>query len=118
MKENQDKEISIGNTSEKLLNDETEEKDKKFNNKSINLTIFDYTQKKLENFKLLNEEDEILLCKEEAFNDYISKKEDKGEEIKIKELFKGEDNDLFYYLNKTELRKKYYNIGENLNEDS
>ena len=117
MKENQDNEISIGNTSEKLLNDETEEKDKKLNNKEINLTIFDYTQKKLENFKLLNEEDEILLCKEEALNDLLSKKEDK-EEIKIKELFKGEDNDSFYYLNKTELRKKYYNIGENLNEDS
>ena len=118
MKENQDKENSIGNTSEKLLNDETEEKDKKFNNKEINLTIFDYTQKKLENFKLLKEEEEILLCKEEALNDCISKKEDKREEIKIKELFKGEDNDSFYYLNKTELRKKYYNIGENLNEDS
>jgi hypothetical protein len=100
------------------LNDETEEKDKKFNNKEINLTIFDYTQKKLENFKLLKEEEEILLCKEEALNDCISKKEDKREEIKIKELFKGEDNDSFYYLNKTELRKKYYNIGENLNEDS
>ena len=80
------------------------------------MTIYDYTQKKLENFKLLNEEDEILLCKEEALNDLLSKKEDK-EEIKIKELFKGEDNDSFFYLNKTELRKKYYNIGENLNED-
>ena len=33
MKESQDNEISIGNTSEKLLNDETEEKDKKLNNK-------------------------------------------------------------------------------------
>ena len=117
MKENQDKEISIGNTSEKLFNEDIEEKDNKLNYKEINLTIFDYTQKKLKNFKFLNEEDEILLCKEEALNDFKSKKEDK-EEIKIKELFKGEDNDSFYYLNKTELRKKYYNIGENLNEDS
>ena len=113
MKENQNKEISP----EKLIDDETGEKDGKSNNKEINLTIFDYDQKKLENFKLLNEEEEILLCKEEAINDFKLKKKDKGEEIKIKELFKGEDNDSFYYLNKIELRKKYYNIEENLNED-
>ena len=42
MKENQNKEISP----EKLIDDETGEKDGKSNNKEINLTIFDYTQKK------------------------------------------------------------------------
>ena len=40
-------------------------KNKKIN-KEINVSIFDLENKKVENYKLLNEEEEILLCKEEV----------------------------------------------------
>ena len=74
-------------------------------------------QKKLENYKLLNEQEEILLCKEESINEIKSKKENKEEEIKIKELYKGEDNNSVYYINKKELKKKYI-MKIDLNEDN
>ena len=110
MKENQDnqelQENQFINEFEELLYDEVEEENKK-NRKEIDLNIYNYSEKKLEKYKLLNEEDEILLCKEEILNEIKSKKENKEEEIKIQELYKGEDNNSFYYVNKKELKKKY-----------
>ena len=117
MKENQDNQIEEG---KELLKDEIYEIENKKISKEIDLNIYDCKEKKLEKYKLLNEEEELLLCKEEFLNEIKSKKENKEEDIKIKELFKGEDNDSdnFYYLNKNELKKKYLKIETNLNEDS
>ena len=39
----------------------------------------------------------MLLCKEEEINKIKSKKES-DEDIKIKELYNGQDDDSFYYL--------------------
>ena len=117
MKETQDyQDNQVDNEFEHLIFDELNEIENKKNKKEINLCIYNYTQKKMENYKLLNEEEEILLCKEEAFNEIKSKREN-NEEIKIKELYKGEDNDSFYYINKKELKKKYLMITD-LNEDN
>ena len=115
MKENQ-----IEKESEEFISEdvyEIENKTKKFISKEINLSIFNYDAKKLEKYKLLNDEDELLLCKEEELNKIKSEKENKDEDVKIKELYKGEDNNSLFYLNKKELKKKYLKIEENLNED-
>ena len=85
--------------------------------KEIDLNIYNYKEKKLENYKLLNEEEELLLLKEEVFNKIKSQKENKEEDIKIKELYNGEDNDSLYYLNKKELKNRYFKLEMNLNED-
>ena len=85
--------------------------------KEIDLNIYNYKEKKLENYKLLNEEEEMLLLKEEELNKIKSQKENKEEDIKIKELYNGEDNDSLYYLNKKELKKRYFKLETNLNED-
>ena len=74
-------------------------------NKIININIFDSDNKKVETYKLLNEENEILLCKEEEINKIKTMKEN-DEDIKIKELYKGQDNDSFYYLNKNHIKQK------------
>ena len=115
MKENEDNQIEEG---QELLTDETYEIQNKKMSKEINLNIYDYKEKKLEKYKLINEEEELLLCKEEFLNEIKKNKENKEEDIKIKELFKGEDDDNFYYLNKNELKKKYLKIETNLDEDS
>ena len=47
----------------------------------------------------------MLLCKEEEINKIKSKKES-DEDIKIKELYNGQDDDSFYYLNKMHIRHK------------
>ena len=85
---------------ELLLYDEKDENEhKKFNNK-ININIFDSQKKKVVNYKLFNEEEDLLLCKEEVVNEVDE------ENIKIKELYNGEDNDSYYHLNKNETKKK------------
>lgn len=112
MKENQD------NENDELIMNEIEENEPQKVNKEIRLNIFNYEQNKFENFKLLNEEEELLLCKEDLLNQIKSKKDDIGENITIKELFNGEDNDSLYYLNKNNLRVKYLKIEENINEDN
>ena len=116
MKENKDNQIE--NELEVLMIDESDKNKTKAVNKEINLNIFNYEENKIENYKFLNEEEELLLCKEETFNEVKSKKENKEENIKIKELYNGQDSNSLYYLNKNELKKKYLKIEENLNEDS
>lgn len=120
MKENQDNQdnqnIKIENEFEQPMIEDFDIPEKK-NKKEINLSIYNYTEKKLENYKLLNEQEEILLCKEESINEIKSKKDNKEEEIKIKELYKGEDNNSVYYINKKELKKKYI-MKIDLNEDN
>ena len=117
MKENQDnQEIQLENEFQELLIEEANSPEKK-NKKEINFSIYNYTEKKLENYKLLNEEEEILLCREEVLNEFKSEQENKEKEIKIKELYKGEDNDSVYYINKKEMKKKYI-MRTDLNEDN
>ena len=91
--------------SEQLLYDELYNNEGKYINKNIDLKIFDNKTQQIKNYKLLNEENEILLCEQEAINKIKSDKEN-DEEIKIKELYKGEDDDSFYYLNKFEIKNK------------
>ena len=83
MKENQAQEDLKDNEYKELLYDEIFEKDAKKINKEINLNIYNYREKKLENYKILNEDDELLLCKEEIINEIKSKKENKEEDIKL-----------------------------------
>ena len=92
--------------SEQLLYDELYNNEGKYINKNIDLKIFDNKTQQIKNYKLLNEENEILLCEQEAINKIKSDKENIDEEIKIKELYKGEDDDSFYYLNKFEIKNK------------
>ena len=46
----------------------------------------------------------MLLCKEEEINKIKSKKES-DEDIKIKELYNGQDDDSFYYLDKIHIKQ-------------
>ena len=80
-------------------------------NKKIDINIFDNDNKNVEKYILLNEENEILLCKEEEINRIISKKKN-DEDIKIKELYNGQNDDSFYYLNKNYIKKPKWNIQE------
>ena len=115
MKEKQEDQIE--NEFEVLLYDEVYEYENKKNKKEININIYNYAEKKTEKYKLLNEEEEILLCKEEGLNEIRTKKENIEDEIKIKEIYKGEDSDSFYYINKKELKKKYL-MRTDINEDN
>ena len=100
MKESED------NDFEELLFIENEETEKQNINKEFHLKIFNYNEKKPDNYILLNQDEDLLLCKEEAIKEINSNKENK-EEITIKELFKGEDNDSFFYINKKETKKNF-----------
>ena len=106
MKENLDNQER--NENEELLYDESSEFENKKIPKEIDLNIYNSKEEKLENYKLLNEEEEIVLIKAEILNEIKAKKENKEEDIKIKELYNGEDNDSLYYLNKKELKKKIF----------
>ena len=101
----EDKEELKEEESEILLYKELYNNKEKNSNKKINIDIFDNNNKKAERYILLNEENEILLCKEEEINKIKSKKES-DEDIKIKELYNGQDDDSFYYLNKMHIRHK------------
>ena len=107
MRELREENIKVDDFSILLCDDFYDNENKKIN-KEINVNIFDSENKKVENYKLLNEEEEILLCKEEVIKEIKSKKENIEENIKIKELFNGEDNNSFYYLNKKEIKKKLF----------
>ena len=92
---------------ELLFNDITKNVDKnKHINKEIELNIFNHQKQKSEKYKLLNEKDELLLYKEEMINEI---KENKPEEIKIKDLYNGKDTDSIFYINKNEIKKKILN---------
>ena len=88
---------------ETLLYDELYQNENKILANKIDLNIYNNNTKKSENYKLLNEEDEILLCKEEEIKKIKESKEN-GDDIKIKELYKGDDNDSIFYLNKNKIR--------------
>ena len=92
MKEIREENIKIDDDFSILLYDNNYENENKRIRKEINVSIFNSEKKKVENYKLLNEEEEILLCKEEVIKEILSKKEN----IIIKELFNGEDNNSFY----------------------
>jgi len=117
MKELREENIKIDDDFSILLFDDYYENKNKRINKEINISIFDSEKKNVENYKLLNEEEEILLCKEEIIKGIKSKKEDEEANIKIKELFNGEDNNSFYYLNKKEIKKNLFKNITGLEDD-
>ena len=88
---------------ETLLYDELYQNENKILTNNIDLNIYNNNTKKSENYKLLNEEDEILLCKEEEIKK-IKESNENGDDIKIKELYKGDDNDSIFYLNKNRIK--------------
>ena len=100
MKEKQEEDAN-----KELLNEDFTNEDEKIS-KEIEVDIFDYNTKKFEKYKLLNENEELLLCKEENIQNIISQKDNQEEYIKIKELYKGEEDDSIFYLNKKEIIKK------------
>ena len=75
--------------------------------KEIDLNIYNYQTKNLENYKLLNESENIILCKEDKHKEIQSIKENKEGELKIKELYNKQEGDSFYYLNKKEIKKNF-----------
>ena len=117
MKELREENIKIDDDFSILLFDDYYENKNKRINKEINISIFDSEKKNVENYKLLNEEEEILLCKEEVIKGIKSKKEDEEANIKIKELFNGEDSNSFYYLNKKEIKKNLFKNITGLEDD-
>ena len=84
------------------------------NNKQIDIIFNDNNDEK-EKYKLISEEKELLLCKENIINQtYKDKKE---YEIKIKDLYKGEEGKDFYYINKENLKEKYLKYVFELNKN-
>ena len=68
-----------------------------------------------ERYTLLNEENELLLINQNIFQ---KEKENNQNNLKIKELFKGEENENYYYINKEELKEKYLKNYFELNKNS
>ena len=111
MKEKQEED-----TNKELLNEDFINEDEKIS-KEMDVDIFDYNTKKFEKYKLLNENEELLLCKEENIQNYLSKKDNQEDDIKIKELYKGEEDDSTFYLNKKEIKQKLSKSEINLEEE-
>ncbi len=89
---------------ETLLYDELYQNENKILTNNIDLNIYNNNTKKSENYKLINEENEILLCKEEELKKIKESKENNEDDIKIKDLYKGDDNDYVFYLNKNKIK--------------
>ena len=92
MKENQEEDEN-----KELLNEDFVNENEKIP-KEIDVDIFDYNTKKIVKYKLLNENEELLLCKEEKIQNIREKKDNQEDDIKIKELFEGEEDDSTFYL--------------------
>ena len=114
MKENLDNQENINTDFEELLFDENYEN--KNISKEIDFSIYDYQNKKSEKFKLLNEKEEILICKEDLIENIKSTKENE-EFIKISDIYKGEEEDSLFYLNKKEVSKKLIKNAINLEKE-
>ena len=114
MKENLDKQDYIRPDYEELLFDKNYENKNIF--KEIEFNIYDYQKKKSDNYKLLNENEEILICKEDLIENIKSKKEN-GEFIKISDIYQGEEEDSLFYLNKKEMAKKLMKSTINLEKE-
>ena len=115
MKEKDKNEVEDKDEKEELLNELFEEENKHIK-KEIKISLLNPVNEKLEDYTLIDEEDEILFCKNEVINEIKSKKENKEEDIKIKELYNGEDNDSFFYLNKKEIKQKLIQSSIDLEE--
>ena len=87
-----------------IINDLYENKSHYIKN-NINIFFFNPINQKEEKYTLLNEEKELLLCKQDILNEAI--KENNNYNIKIEELFQGEENNNYYYINKELLKEKY-----------
>ena len=64
-----------------------------------------YTHKE-EKYQLINEKNEMLLCKEDLF-DKVKDEIGESYDIKIIELLKRKDEKDYYYINKEELKQRY-----------
>ena len=100
---------------EEIINDLYQTKYEK-NKKQIDIT-FDSSNEQKEKYKLIKEEKEILLCKENTINK-ANINGGKNYEIKIEELYKGEEGKDFYYINKENLKEKYLKYIFELNKNN
>ena len=91
---------------ELLIGDMNESNNEKVE-KEIDVNIFNFQSKNIENYKLLDDAENIILCKEDKSKEIKSIKESKKENIKIKEFYDKQEGDSFYYLNKKEIKKKF-----------
>ena len=98
-----------------IINDLYENKSHYIKN-NINIFFFNPINQKEEKYTLLNEEKELLLCKQDILNEAI--KENNNYNIKIEELFQGEENNNYYYINKELLKEKYLKNFFELNKNS
>ena len=103
MKENEDNEKEDLLVEKEDLIIDTQENPSEKTGKEINISVFDNFKKKKEKYKLINESNDLLFCKDELFTEIKSKNENK--EIKIKELYSGQEADSFFYINKKEVKK-------------
>jgi len=111
MKENQEEDEN-----KELLDEDFVNENEKIP-KEIDVDIFDYNTKKIVKYKLLNENEELLLCKEEKIQNIRSKNDNQEDDIKITELFEGEEDDSTFYLNKKEIKQKLSKSEINLEEE-
>ena len=85
---------------------------------SNNITFINPINQKEEKYYLINEEKEILLCKEDIIKE-IKTNHGNNYDIKIKDLFKGNENNC-YYINKEELKEKHlenlFELDKNAND--
>ena len=86
------------------------------NKKQIDI-IFNDSYELKEKYKLIKEEKEILLCKENIINEAYNNR-GQNYEIKIEELYKGEEGKDFYYINKENLKEKYLRYIFELNKNN
>ena len=91
---------------ELLIGDMNESNNEKVE-KEIDANIFNFQSKNIENYKLLDDAKNIILCKEDKSKEIKSIKESKKENIKIKEFYDKQEGDSFYYLNKKEIKKNF-----------
>ena len=98
-----------------IINDLYQEKYEK-NKQQVDIIFSDNNEQK-EKYKLINEENEILLCKESLLNETF-KNNDKNYKIKIEELYKGKEGKDIYYINKGNLKEKYLKYIFELNKNN
>ena len=87
-------------------------------NNIMDINFYDIKQKKEEEYKLIKDGNELLLCKENIIKEKIISND--YDKIKIGELFNNEDNEDYYYINKEKLKEKYlhniFEIDKNIND--
>ena len=101
---------------DEILNDKNQNKNENTHTQ-IDVNIINIGSQKEENYILINEEEDMLLIKKDIINDKI-KNQNGNYNIKIKELYKGEDNEFYYYINKNILKEKYLKFNFDLDKNN